>query len=978
MVLTRSQAGSRQPLDHAASPRASNPRNASSQRSGTPQQPSSEGGVVRRSARLGARTVGGGSATLSAAGSNRHPATRCRIDCYSCKDLKKVRSVKSYYTGRIYSVIDVDPEKVHCKLQNYIYLLLCQSCGVPYVGETVRYVNTRMNIHRGLKSDCKYFVEHYKHVCPGAGFDIIILEKIPGNGYTNGVVDDKMRDYRLEREDYWMKTLRTVYPYGLNERTKGMNSEIPVGKLFYPLPRHGEKYINERSRAGLNVIDLNFNLDTFMDMLSELDVEIRANECRKFLNRCKHKHLRKLAVEANTRLFESEDCAKRWYEIIVDSYFTKVYKENKKPTKKAPKYILPIYFDNKGLELLRLDKILRCADVTEKLPEQFQNDEPPSVVPRLSKTIRSKIFNYKQTVNDIKVSDMDTYGTSLRSCDCRDSEFIDTDHGHIVTGDLRIVGNEHLRKLFSKGPNFREPRIINWKKCRLKVEEGIEECAMKFVAAGKDVAERDVLPWKNEILRKVDEKITSLKRKIKPQRCNQILKRPDVITCLENLHKNYVIVPIDKAANNVSIICKRYYVEVILKEVGILGEGNNTYVKTEKTVDEIIQDNVEYSERLKLKVEEKDRSLPVMYWIPKKHKQPSGARFIIASKHCSTKGISKAVSDVFKLIYRQTENFHKNSKFLSNYNLFWVLQNANPIIETFDSINKKKRAKSISTYDFSTLYTKLPHDKLLCELSKIIDDVYKGGKLNSINVKRGKAKWGKPSPNVVGFTKGKLKKAIEHLIRCCYFTVGDLVMRQAIGIPMGIDPAPFWANLFLYSYEHRYMRGLITTDKVKARHFHSTKRFIDDLCAINDGNLFGQVYKEIYPEELELKLEHTGSHASFLNLDVTIEEGRFVYKLFDKRDAFPFSIVRMPHMESNIPSSIFYSALVGEFLRIARSTLRLEDFIPKAKELVDRMLKQGAQVGAVRRSLNKIICRHDTDFTRFGLMVDHLLKDVLP
>ena len=61
-------------------------------------------------------------------------------------------------------------------------------------------------------------------------------------------------------------------------------------------------------------------------------------------------------------------------------------------------------------------------------------------------------------------------------------------------------------------------------------------------------------------------------------------------------------------------------------------------------------------------------------------------------------------------------------------------------------------------------------------------------------------------------------------------------MRQKIGIPMGIDPAPFWANLFLYSYEHEYIKNLIKEDRVKAKHFHSTFCFIDDLYgAINDG-----------------------------------------------------------------------------------------------------------------------------------------------
>ena len=38
-------------------------------------------------------------------------------------------------------------------------------------------------------------------------------------------------------------------------------------------------------------------------------------------------------------------------------------------------------------------------------------------------------------------------------------------HGHIVTGDLRFIENRKLRKLMSKGPNFREPRFLNFNKC---------------------------------------------------------------------------------------------------------------------------------------------------------------------------------------------------------------------------------------------------------------------------------------------------------------------------------------------------------------------------------------------------------------------------------------------------------------------------------------------------------------------------------
>ena len=65
--------------------------------------------------------------------------------------------------------------------------------------------------------------------------------------------------------------------------------------------------------------------------------------------------------------------------------------------------------------------------------------------------------------------------------------------------------------------------------------------------------------------------------------------------------------------------------------------------------------------------------------------------------------------------------------------------------------------------------------------------------------------------------------------------VGNLLLRQKIGIPMGIDPAQFWANLFLYTYKNEYMSEPVSNDKVKARHFHATERFIDDLGTLNDG-----------------------------------------------------------------------------------------------------------------------------------------------
>ena len=70
----------------------------------------------------------------------------------------------------------------------------------------------------------------------------------------------------------------------------------------------------------------------------------------------------------------------------------------------------------------------------------------------------------------------------------------------------------------------------------------------------------------------------------------------------------------------------------------------------------------------------------------------------------------------------------------------------------------------------------------------------------------------------------------------------------------------------------------------------------------------------------------------------------------------------MPHIESNIPQSNFYSVIKGEFLRIARSTLSLRDFIPKAKELLECMKQQGSKRGITGIPLRKIKLAHPESF----------------
>ena len=371
-----------------------------------------------------------------------------------------------------------------------------------------------------------------------------------------------------------------------------------------------------------------------------------------------------------------------------------------------------------------------------------------------------------------------------------------------------------------------------------------------------------------------------------------------------------------------------------------------------------------------------------MYWMPKMHYSPPRARFIVASSSCSTKPLSKTASLIYKKIFNQVQSFHEKSTFYSNYNRFWVIENSFPIIDKLSKLNNDKKAREISTYDFSTLYTKLPHDDLIRNLNGIVDFVFEGGRHGRdgnrkyLTVQGTSVFWTKKKHGKSSFTKKQIKELTVHLIKETYFQVGNLLFHQCIGIPMGIDPAPFWANLHLYSYECDFITSLISSDKHRAMKFRYATRFIDDECNLNDGGEFGRSFREIYPEELELKCEHEGSHATFLDLEITISDGIFLYKLFDKRDNFPFFIVRMPDLNGNIPSHIFYGSVMSEILRIARSTLLYADFLPVASSLLTRMTNQGGSKVRLLQQISKAITRHPEPFKKFSKSSKEIVADL--
>ena len=155
-----------------------------------------------------------------------------------------------------------------------------------------------------------------------------------------------MQKLRLQREDYWMKKLPTIYPYGLKERSENSNLEQPTGKAFPPLPKFGtrrenleKRRVNEPTKFGTTEI--------LLAPIAAFPAKNRSDNFRRILEGMKGKDLRKLASNETGELKTCDDTKKRWCELIIVIFLTKVFKTDKKVQKKRPPFAVSVFFCNK-------------------------------------------------------------------------------------------------------------------------------------------------------------------------------------------------------------------------------------------------------------------------------------------------------------------------------------------------------------------------------------------------------------------------------------------------------------------------------------------------------------------------------------------------------------------------------------------------------------------------------------------------------
>ena len=139
-------------------------------------------------------------------GSSRCGSKRCEV----CKYITETNTFTSSVTGETYKISN----RLDCNNKCLAYLLTCNKCKKQYTGEATDNFRGRWNNYksksksftRGEKCIQEYLYNYFEsegHIEFLDDVSITLIDK------TDGFNPNK-------RENYWMRTLKTYAPYGLN------------------------------------------------------------------------------------------------------------------------------------------------------------------------------------------------------------------------------------------------------------------------------------------------------------------------------------------------------------------------------------------------------------------------------------------------------------------------------------------------------------------------------------------------------------------------------------------------------------------------------------------------------------------------------------------------------------------------------------------------------------------------------------------
>jgi len=598
------------------------------------------------------------------------------------------------------------------------------------------------------------------------------------------------------------------------------------------------------------------------------------------------------------------------------------------------------------------------------------------------------------------------------------------------------VSDEYTRNLMKKGTTFRDLYEAFEVDDKDGKDERPPEIIMldssldNYIDISSDINEVPrywFYEWKGLLLQKAEARLEEMKQEQHDRQQDapeDEEARERSKEFLASFRADYSIVTADKASNTYVVVCKPWLCQQAMQEA----HNTPSYVRSDKQGTAILEADEEFSLGEQMVVEEEPEpdpnaphrrgpppkpppkhaifkpKLPTFGVVIKLHKK-NKPRFLAKSHETSLVQVSQWISLSLKTMMRSSEALWR-SLFLSVgivAHSSWIVSNSKQIRSRMKHMTDLGLSSDTQqTYDFATMYTSLDLDCMKKKLSEYISLVFEHARQNVrpfnepkvLVLKRKCANqhpWrvdgsttasNTPSQQVV--TAARLEKWLRHLLDNLHVRIGEDIMRQTQGIPMGTSCSPWLANIMLFMYEFDYFSEQVsklqpwdTQSRSPAwkhlRDLSICTRYMDDLWnPLVDRATFEAITKLIYPAQSGLMLgdpESDGPSVDYLDMTIWCDaqsempnpKPQWHSKLYDKKVAMVtkgLKLNKFPDPASKLSTRCKYGVITSQLHRYNVACTRRRDFLVPARELYRTYLRKGYRQQRVHQYFGRFMRRH--------------------
>jgi len=391
--------------------------------------------------------------------------------------------------------------------------------------------------------------------------------------------------------------------------------------------------------------------------------------------------------------------------------------------------------------------------------------------------------------------------------------------------------------------------------------------------------------------------------------------------------KNWVVSPIDKNGSDNAVMCNTVFMRQLYEAFQYYKDGRN-FDKLETTQKKTLK---EWKEIYILNWKElgtyrNKALLPYGYFLPKE-KDLYKSRPIVSYFNHPIKDILNKAARALSFIVQQLECL--------NFNLYKATDAVKEIKNNW-SHKKSNEAWILKTFDIKEMFTNLKRECINQAINWLFASISKRIKFINIsrNDKKDKPRRGKSyAQDRTNFSIEDLKSIIDFDLDNAIFSLGEVILKQKKGIPMGSPLSPILAQLTCIYRENIYLGK--KKKEGKLNDFRGI-RYMDDLMLMIKKKYETEIseeFKEVYFQGLTLEPQETasnpGEEVKFLSLRVSNRRDgtcriRSNIKNEDNLKSGK-TINRFISYKSKIDNKIKISTVIGEMHRLNQENPEWED-----------------------------------------------------